>query len=83
MQTRNLRVVPPSATPGSSGGADRLKPAAMQAARYAQGTLRPGADPRFNGEISLFDPRAAGFQDPLLVTASGSSGSKLKIERTA
>ena len=50
-----------------------------RAARFAAGTLRPGADPRFNGEVSLFDPRAAGYQDPILATANSSAGSKLKI----
>ena len=49
------------------------------AAHFAKSTLRPGADPRFNGSISVFDPRAAGYQDPLLVTANGSTGAKLKI----
>jgi len=48
-------------------------------AHFAQSTLRAGADPSFAGAVSLFDPRAAGFQDPVLVSASGGLGSKLKI----
>ncbi len=50
-----------------------------RAAQFAQHTMRAGADPRFSGSVSLFDPRAAGFQDPIQVTASGGVGSKLKI----
>ena len=61
------------ATPDhGSAGFDR-------AAQYAQHTKRAGADSRFSGSVSLFDPRAAGFQDPVLVSASGGLGSKLKI----
>lgn len=51
----------------------------MRAAYFAKSTLRPGADPRYNGDVSLFDPRAAGYQDAILASANGSSGSKLKI----
>jgi len=81
MQMRNLRVVPQSATPGSAGsrGDAAANSPTQRAAYFAQTTLRPGADPRFTGAVSLFDPRAAGYQDPILVTSNGSSGSKLKI----
>lgn len=50
-----------------------------RAAQFAEHTLRAGADARFSGQVSLFDPRAAGYQDPIQVTASGGLGSKIKI----
>jgi phosphoribosylformylglycinamidine cyclo-ligase len=49
------------------------------AAHHAQRTMRAGADPRFTGAVALFDPRAAGYQDPIQVTASAGLGAKLKI----
>jgi len=76
MNTRNLRLL---SQPTTTGGGAELGIGPAHAARFALGTLRPGADPRFTGEVSLFDPRAAGYQDPILATANGSAGSKLKI----
>jgi len=79
MNPANLRIVPQSATPGSGVGADATARPTSEAAHFARRTLRAGADPRYNGTVSLFDPRAAGYQDPILVTANGCPGSKLKI----
>ena len=50
-----------------------------RAGQLAQRTARAGADPRFTGTVSLFDPRAAGYQDPILVSASSGAGVKLKV----
>ncbi len=58
---------------------EHLPPGPGRAAQFAQHTARAGADPRFSGAVSLFDPRAAGYQDPIQVSASGSLGAKLKI----
>lgn len=45
----------------------------------AAATARPGADAALGGFGAVFDPRAAGFQDPLLVAATDGVGTKLKL----
>ena len=45
----------------------------------AQSTGRPGADPDLGGFGGLFDLKAAGYDDPLLVAATDGVGTKLKI----
>src|SRR5438876_6216362 len=42
-------------------------------------TARPGADAEIGGFGGLFDPKAAGFKDPVLVAATDGVGTKLKI----
>src|SRR5918993_1968626 len=42
-------------------------------------TRRPGADAEIGGFGGLFDLRAAGFEDPILVAANDGVGTKLKI----
>src|SRR4051812_28685098 len=42
-------------------------------------TARPGADAEIGGFGGLFDPRAAGFKDPILVAATDGVGTKVKI----
>ncbi len=42
-------------------------------------TRRPGADSDLGGFGGLFDLKAAGFQDPILVAANDGVGTKLKI----
>ena len=51
---------------------DAIKP-------LAKATRRPGAEPSLGGFGALFDPKAAGFVDPLLVTTTDGVGTKLKI----
>ena len=51
---------------------ERIKP-------LARATRRPGADAALGGFGALFDLRAAGFSDPLLVTTTDGVGTKLKI----
>jgi len=51
---------------------DRIKP-------LARATRRPGADAALGGFGALFDLKAAGFSDPLLVTTTDGVGTKLKI----
>jgi phosphoribosylformylglycinamidine cyclo-ligase len=51
---------------------DRIAPA-------ARATSRPGADAALGGFGGLFDLRAAGFRDPLLVASTDGVGTKLKI----
>ncbi|USI72153.1 phosphoribosylformylglycinamidine cyclo-ligase [Sphingomonas morindae] len=45
----------------------------------ARATRRPGADAELGGFGGFFDPRAAGFKDPLLVAANDGVGTKLKL----
>lgn len=51
---------------------DAIKP-------LAAATRRPGADADLGGFGAIFDPKAAGFKDPLLVSATDGVGTKLKI----
>jgi len=50
----------------------RIKP-------YVQSTARPGADGEIGGFGGLFDLKAAGLRDPVLVAANDGVGTKLKI----
>jgi phosphoribosylaminoimidazole synthetase len=45
----------------------------------AAATRRPGADASLGGFGALFDLKAAGYADPLLVTTTDGVGTKLKI----
>src|SRR5580658_5291492 len=45
----------------------------------AQATRRPGADAALGGFGALFDLKAAGYADPLIVTTTDGVGTKLKI----
>src|SRR5476651_2690724 len=45
----------------------------------AAATRRPGADPALGGFGALFDLKAAGYVDPLLVTTTDGVGTKLKV----
>src|SRR6187455_2114889 len=48
-------------------------------APLAKSTARPGADAELGGFGGFFDPKAAGFKDPLLVAANDGVGTKLKL----
>jgi phosphoribosylformylglycinamidine cyclo-ligase len=48
-------------------------------APLARSTSRPGADVALGGFGGLFDLKAAGFSDPLLVAANDGVGTKLKL----
>ncbi|TPG53981.1 phosphoribosylformylglycinamidine cyclo-ligase [Sphingomonas glacialis] len=48
-------------------------------APLAKATRRPGADAELGGFGGLFDLKAAGFVDPLLVAANDGVGTKLKL----
>ena len=45
----------------------------------ARATARPGADASLGGFGALFDLKAAGFKDPLLVSTTDGVGTKLKL----
>jgi len=45
----------------------------------AKATARPGADAQLGGFGGFFDPRAAGYKDPLLVAANDGVGTKVKL----
>ena len=51
---------------------DRIKPAAQQ-------TNRPGVSSGLGGFGALFDLKAAGYKDPILVAATDGVGTKLRI----
>ena len=51
---------------------DRIKP-------LARATRRPGAEAELGGFGGLFDLKAAGFMDPILVAANDGVGTKVKI----
>ncbi|PHQ71662.1 MAG: phosphoribosylformylglycinamidine cyclo-ligase [Sneathiella sp.] len=51
---------------------DAIKP-------LAASTKRPGANADLGGFGAIFDPKAAGFKDPLLVSATDGVGTKLKV----
>lgn len=48
-------------------------------APLARSTARPGAEPSLGGFGGFFDPKAAGYRDPLLVAANDGVGTKLKL----
>lgn len=48
-------------------------------APFARATARPGADAALGGFGAFFDPRAAGYTDPLLVATTDGVGTKLKL----
>jgi phosphoribosylformylglycinamidine cyclo-ligase len=48
-------------------------------APLAKATARPGATSELGGFGGFFDPRAAGYSDPLLVAANDGVGTKLKL----
>src|ERR1700730_15825078 len=45
----------------------------------ARATRRPGADAEIGGFGGIFDLKAVGFTDPILVAANDGAGSKIKI----
>ncbi|MGF1463460.1 MAG: phosphoribosylformylglycinamidine cyclo-ligase [Maricaulaceae bacterium] len=51
---------------------DQVKP-------YATSTRRPGSEAHLGGFGGLFDPKAAGFQDPILVAGTDGVGTKLRV----
>ncbi|MBX3429242.1 MAG: phosphoribosylformylglycinamidine cyclo-ligase [Hyphomonadaceae bacterium] len=51
---------------------DLIKPA-------AKSTARPGADAALGGFAGAFDPKAAGFKDPIFLATTDGVGTKLKI----
>ncbi|MBI3438613.1 MAG: phosphoribosylformylglycinamidine cyclo-ligase [Proteobacteria bacterium] len=51
---------------------DLIKPA-------AKSTARPGAEAGLGGFAAVFDPKAAGFKDPIFLATTDGVGTKLKI----
>jgi phosphoribosylformylglycinamidine cyclo-ligase len=74
----------PIGTPGATyagAGVDIAKADAFVKAigPLARATARPGADAALGGFGALFDPKAAGYADPILVATTDGVGTKLEI----
>ncbi|MHA1564148.1 MAG: phosphoribosylformylglycinamidine cyclo-ligase [Alphaproteobacteria bacterium] len=71
----------PIATTYKQAGVDIAAGAALVEAikPLASSTVRPGADAALGGFGGLFDLKAAGFKDPILVAATDGVGTKLKV----
>ena len=71
----------PIATTYKQAGVDIAAGAALVEAikPLARATVRPGADAALGGFGGLFDLKAAGFNDPVLVAATDGVGTKLKV----
>ncbi len=78
---------PPQPPPWSGGDAYRAAGVDVDAGNafvraigpLARSTARPGAAGELGGFGAVFDPRAAGYRDPLLVAATDGVGTKLKL----
>ena len=46
---------------------------------HARSTARPGSDAALGGFGGLFDLKAAGYSDPVLIAANDGVGTKLKV----
>ena len=51
---------------------DKIKP-------LASATIRPGCDPQLGSFGGIFDMKALGYSDPLLVSGTDGVGTKLKV----
>lgn len=70
----------PAATYADAGVSITAGNALVRAiAPLARATRRPGADAELGGFGAVFDPRAAGYADPLIVAANDGVGTKLKL----
>src|SRR3984957_1305577 len=71
----------PDASPCADSGVDIDAGIAMVEAikPLVRATRRPGADAEIGGFGGLFDLKAAGFSDPILVAANDGVGTKVKI----
>ena len=75
---------PTQPTLGASSAAARRRPArarrgVVRRRGPARATRRPGADAEIGGFGGLFDLKAAGFKDAILVAANDGVGTKVKI----
>jgi phosphoribosylformylglycinamidine cyclo-ligase len=76
-----MPVPPPNSLTYAAAGVDIDAGAAMVEAikPMVRATRRPGADAEIGGFGGLFDLKAAGFVDPVLVAANDGVGTKVKI----
>jgi phosphoribosylformylglycinamidine cyclo-ligase len=71
---------PPPLTYADSGvSIDAGNALVKRIAPLVRATARPGADAEIGGFGGFFDPRAAGYKDPLLVAANDGVGTKVKL----
>jgi phosphoribosylformylglycinamidine cyclo-ligase len=76
----NRTPLTPSLTYADAGVSIEAGNALVRAiAPLARATARAGADAELGGFGGFFDPRAAGYKDPLLVAANDGVGTKLKL----
>lgn len=81
---RGLKVTSPSAasslTYAQAGVSVDAGNALVEAIKpYVRSTRRPGADAEIGGFGGIFDLKAAGYSDPLLVSGTDGVGTKLCI----
>ncbi|MHA1538635.1 MAG: phosphoribosylformylglycinamidine cyclo-ligase [Alphaproteobacteria bacterium] len=79
-------------SPGVAIGGDKYKAAGVDIDAGAElveaikplagATVRPGSMQGLGGFAAFFDPRAAGYQDPILVAATDGVGTKLEIAQS-
>src|ERR1700751_2805772 len=80
MSERPPRQIPNGLTYAEAGVDIDAGEALVEAIKpLAKATRRPGADASLGGFGALFDLKAAGYADPLLVTTTDGVGTKLKV----
>lgn len=76
----NSTMANPSLTYRNAGvDVDRANEFVGRVGQLASSTRRPGAIDAFGGFGALFDPRAAGYSDPVLVSSTDGVGTKLML----
>ena len=78
--SRALSASPQTLTYAQAGVSVDAGDALVQAIKpFTRSTRRPGADGEIGGFGGLFDLKACGYEDPLLVSGTDGVGTKLKV----
>ncbi|MCG2842686.1 phosphoribosylformylglycinamidine cyclo-ligase [Sandaracinobacter sp. RS1-74] len=79
MSTTNRPPVTPATYAEAGVSIEAGNQLVKRIAPLVRATRRPGADAEIGGFGGIFDPKAAGFTDPLLVAATDGVGTKLRL----